>query len=86
MAEIATMTIDISVSYTHLDVYKRQMVYSGKLRASKITSRLSLIRKRDIDYLVDSLPSVSYTHLCGERLGEEMLPQRPRGRGEGAGI
>lgn len=32
------------------------MVYSGKLRASKITSRLSLIRKRDIDYLVDSLP------------------------------
>lgn len=31
------------------------MVYSGKLRASKITSRLSLIRKRDIDYLVDSL-------------------------------
>lgn len=28
------------------------MVYSGKLRASKITSRLSLIRKRDIDYLV----------------------------------
>lgn len=32
------------------------MVYSGKLRASKITSRLSFIRKRDIDYLVDSLP------------------------------
>ena len=32
------------------------MVYSGKLRASKITSRLSLIRKQDIDYLVDSLP------------------------------
>ena len=32
------------------------MVYSGKLRASKITSRLSFIRKRDADYLVDSLP------------------------------
>lgn len=32
------------------------MVYSGKLRASKITSRLSFIRKRDIDYLIDSLP------------------------------
>ena len=32
------------------------MVYSGKLRASKITSRLSFIRKHDVDYLVDSLP------------------------------
>ena len=51
---IISLTLE-PVSYTHLDVYKRQ-VYSGKLRASKITSRLSLIRKRDIDYLVDSLP------------------------------
>ena len=46
------------------------MVYRGKLRASKITSRLSFIRKRDIDYLVDSLPYTKQVSLASRPTSE----------------
>lgn len=46
------------------------MVYSGKLRASKITSRLSFIRKRDIDYLVDSLPYTKQDYMASRPASE----------------
>lgn len=51
------------------------MVYSGKLRASKITSRLSFIRKRDVDYLVDSLPFTKKSHTDAETVKELPVPE-----------
>ena len=51
------------------------MVYSGKLRASKITSRLSFIRKRDVDYLVDSLPFTKQSHTVSETTKELPVPE-----------
>lgn len=51
------------------------MVYSGKLRASKITSRLSFIRKRDVNYLVDSLPFTKQPHTDSETTKELPVPE-----------
>lgn len=51
------------------------MVYSGKLRASKITSRLSFIRKRDVDYLVDSLPFTKKSHTVSKTTKELPVPE-----------
>ena len=52
----------IAVSYTHLDVYKRQVL----LRPGKafiIFRRPLLAEIQKIDGLVDGIDAVSYTHL-----------------------
>ena len=50
----------IPVSYTHLDVYKRQTM----IRARQIALNLNLNMKiGDVEYQGDGNKSVSYTHL-----------------------
>ena len=52
------------VSYTHLDVYKRQSVYKG----SSVRDSLDVIKFGDYtnqqDWAAVSQSTVSYTHLC----------------------
>ena len=57
------------VSYTHLDVYKRQVYYRDKEISTMKEKELSKIRAKDFGFvfqqthLVSNLTPVSYTHL-----------------------
>ena len=67
---------DISVSYTHLDVYKRQvqgdtlflygdyLFYDGNTQIAQVRYNVRMENK-NTTLLTDSLNSVSYTHLLG---------------------
>ena len=59
----------IPVSYTHLDVYKRQQLAGAEVELVSVVSRETMLKKalasvRDTyDFIVIDCPPVSYTHL-----------------------
>ena len=57
----------MAVSYTHLDVYKRQVKKKGKKTQSEITTSESAVKKQEefeeMKKKTRNMMSVSYTHL-----------------------